>query len=820
MESESSLKRQFHEISTLSEDSDSDSDNETSYTAPPLAKKAFNIYSDKSVRMMKMMGYKDDKGLGKAGQGRLEPVEASMQKGRRGLGLRLDGIDSAATKWSPEMENLQIPEPVEWIADDTEDLDTLSEEELKSWLLQGDRKLTIDDEVNFCDPQVLANVLAQKSIFDNLGADDMRKARTKSNPFETIRGAMFLNRAAVKMANIDSLLDFMFTSPVDEEGESLVREDDLLYFADVCAGPGGFSEYVLWRKNWETKGFGFTLQSENDFKLHEFFAGNPETFDAYYGCKGDGNVYDPENIESLTNYVLAQTQSGVHFMMSDGGFSVEGQENVQEILSKQLYLCQCIVALSIVRVNGHFVTKLFDLFTPFSVGLVYLMYKCFKEVTIIKPNTSRPANSERYLVCKWRKSNTDTIRNHLYEVNQAIFDNVNSSDDILQLVPVDVLQADEKFFNYIYDSNNTIGNNQVIGLMKIAAFCKDDTLSEPRQAELKRQCLELWKIPNQMRKAPQKQPIDTMCKTIMANWYEQREFMSSSERQLLSIDQRFADLFHDRSDWSFVPLDVAENTGKTIRTFFISRGNRDVYKYTEGKTWAPVTELVVEMSPNTFIYGEIVKELNGEGGSQTMVYAMHIIDGMVLGGKDIRNLPLQKRNRLCRKFASALNKPRKTFAGNDGQSQSIAPIRCKPLYSMLDMRRFFDSLNQYRLKDSKVRAGLSIRDEMNPGRFYVPRALLFFKAMKSNLRKKLEPDTQKTAFIDMAAKNRKFYLEDLSNPDLIYGSFKATFVDRRLWKWIHPPQVDEEVDNATRDESILYRVDFEKFIHQEEYYRY
>ena len=42
--------------------------------------------------------------------------------------------------------------------------------------------------------------------------------------------------------------------------------------------------------------------------------------------------------------------------------------------------------------------KLFDLFTPFSVGLVYLMYRIFDHVSIFKPVTSRPANSERYVV--------------------------------------------------------------------------------------------------------------------------------------------------------------------------------------------------------------------------------------------------------------------------------------------------------------------------------------------------------------------------------------------------------------------------------------
>lgn len=62
-----------------------------------------------------------------------------------------------------------------------------------------------------------------------------------------------------------------------------VTGNELLYFADVCAGPGGFSEYVLWRKKWESKGFGFTLKGPNDFKLEDFFAGPPETFEPHYG---------------------------------------------------------------------------------------------------------------------------------------------------------------------------------------------------------------------------------------------------------------------------------------------------------------------------------------------------------------------------------------------------------------------------------------------------------------------------------------------------------------------------------------------------------
>lgn len=63
----------------------------------------------------------------------------------------------------------------------------------------------------------------------------------------------------------------------------MVNKNELLYFADVCAGPGGFSEYVFYRKKWLAKGIGFTLKGDCDFKLHDFISGTSETFEPYYG---------------------------------------------------------------------------------------------------------------------------------------------------------------------------------------------------------------------------------------------------------------------------------------------------------------------------------------------------------------------------------------------------------------------------------------------------------------------------------------------------------------------------------------------------------
>ena len=70
------------------------------------------------------------------------------------------------------------------------------------------------------------------------------------------------------------------------------------------------------------------------------------------------------------------------------------------------------------REGGDFVTKLFNLFTLFSAGLVYLMYRCFEEVCIFTPNSSRQGNSERYLICKKKRSGVQVVVEYLKHVNR------------------------------------------------------------------------------------------------------------------------------------------------------------------------------------------------------------------------------------------------------------------------------------------------------------------------------------------------------------------------------------------------------------------
>merc|ERR1719433_1515728 len=106
--------------------------------------------------------------------------------------------------------------------------------------------------------------------------------------------------------------------------------------------------------------------------------------------------------------------------MCDGGFDVSKHFNSQELFTQQLLLCQFTQALAILKKGGVFVCKVFDTFWPFTVSLLYVLYLHFDELCIIKPNQSRPANAEKYIVCKGLKQASPPVVAYLDRLNDMM----------------------------------------------------------------------------------------------------------------------------------------------------------------------------------------------------------------------------------------------------------------------------------------------------------------------------------------------------------------------------------------------------------------
>lgn len=141
---------------------------------------------------------------------------------------------------------------------------------------QGNRKCWCLPIPPACARSSWALFLFVQSVFDELDGEEMRRARTRSNPYEMIRGAFFLNRfveclvvhpfpvyvyfqlwkprmrlylcvhrAAMKMANMDHVFDYMFTNPKDCQGVSASKFSNSTAFLENMEA-GKKEEFLSW----------------------------------------------------------------------------------------------------------------------------------------------------------------------------------------------------------------------------------------------------------------------------------------------------------------------------------------------------------------------------------------------------------------------------------------------------------------------------------------------------------------------------------------------------------------------------------------------
>ena len=105
--------------------------------------------------------------------------------------------------------------------------------------------------------------------------------------------------------------------------------------------------------------------------------------------------------------------------------------------------------------GGNFVLKIFDIFTLPTIQIIFILSSVYDNVYICKPNTSRIANSEKYLVCKNYKHNRNIIK---YFINN--FDNIfsNTTNNIYSILQIKIPYL---FINKIEEYNAIYGQQQI-----------------------------------------------------------------------------------------------------------------------------------------------------------------------------------------------------------------------------------------------------------------------------------------------------------------------------------------------------------------------
>lgn len=171
----------------------------------------------------------------------------------------------------------------------------------------------------------------------------------------------------------------------------------------LAEGPGGFIEAILnYRKNAEDFYIGMSLlDDKNDPNIPSW-----KKSDAF--LKQHANVYiekgkdNTGDILALNNFLSCKEEymSSMDFITADGGFDFSLDFNKQEVNVNKLLFAQSVYAIVMQKKGGSFVLKIFDCFMQHTVDIIYLLSSFYEKVYIMKPNSSRYANSEKYLICK------------------------------------------------------------------------------------------------------------------------------------------------------------------------------------------------------------------------------------------------------------------------------------------------------------------------------------------------------------------------------------------------------------------------------------
>jgi 23S rRNA U2552 (ribose-2'-O)-methylase RlmE/FtsJ len=176
----------------------------------------------------------------------------------------------------------------------------------------------------------------------------------------------------------------------------------------------------------------------------------------------NGDVTDINNILKIKQRVLEKYPSGIDLYTSDIGIDVTSDYNTQEEQTLLINYCQILCGLLTLGIDGTMITKQFTFFTPFNTSLLILLHNLFKHVFITKPLTSRPINSEIYIVCKNFKGLTNEIESYLLKKIQTI--NLNIPLLILYKRPQELISI-----------ANDIYNMQISMLMQAYRLYKDKT---------------------------------------------------------------------------------------------------------------------------------------------------------------------------------------------------------------------------------------------------------------------------------------------------------------------------------------------------------
>jgi len=333
-------------------------------------------------------------------------------------------------------------------------------------------KIKFDNEHNYFLNKTLAKYLNKIKEQIDKHSEDWDNIKKHTNPYEYIHTCYPnskhpisklkpLSRAYFKFVEIANVFDIFsqYSGPIQS--------------FHLAEGPGGFIEAIQsMRMNNDDIYYGMTLLDNTNanipgWRKSEIFLEKHPNVIIETGEDGTGNLYNPVNF----NYCMLQYGNKMDIITGDGGFDFSIDFNKQEQLAFRLILSQVAYAIGMQKYNGTFILKFFDTFMKPSMDILYILAAFYENIHIIKPQTSRYANSEKYVVCtNFKYHNTSIISQKFHDII-SVLNNMNLKD--LSISTIINIPVNHRFKTELENINAILGQQQMDNILTTLRFIEN-----------------------------------------------------------------------------------------------------------------------------------------------------------------------------------------------------------------------------------------------------------------------------------------------------------------------------------------------------------
>ena len=305
---------------------------------------------------------------------------------------------------------------------------------------------------------------------------EIQEAKKVTNAYEDIHEKFFNKRQSLQLANINYLFEkeLIKYNSIFEGFPALIVGDnggfaDFILYYTIKIGSYNPTIFVIPEKKNSIKDIKYRKEiqekaGEHVNILNEFYEENKDI--------DENSKISVDFINNIAKKIFEKTESNMVDLFIARKVINFNPEYSQEIKYEKFLLINTLLAFKCLSYCGNFIIKLYDTFTPFTIGLIYMIFKNFESVTIFKPVTTRQYSSSRFLVAeKYLKQTSETTNNSIKYledfVTKYIEFRANNNYDVKYFLPNSELRNNEVFLRIIPEINNGITEKRIDALKEI-----------------------------------------------------------------------------------------------------------------------------------------------------------------------------------------------------------------------------------------------------------------------------------------------------------------------------------------------------------------